>query len=246
MSGVCDDVISQFLVSGNGITSRHHSLPSYSQHRPVSVGSTVHQLEQLLGPKRPRCLEPSKPFIAPSGQNPGCFRPSDGVVFDKSQGTSTTVASPAGDYTTHRDNPAAFMIFQQPQYQPSQEPQHSIQPDAGTTISRTDAALALTGLGQTSADQQSPATGSGASLPTPPYTYTMQRFPGPSGYTQQQANGQHLLGPSAEPIKYMQASPGEQICPMATNIISGITDLDPQYVYCAHGCGPGHGCHVDA
>jgi hypothetical protein len=252
--GIFDDSIQEFLASSTVIGPRH-SVPSYPQRGPV--GSSVQRLERLLEPRRPRCLEPSEPFCPPSSRHAPCPTPANAVVTVKSRETSIPTATPTWDVSAHRAALASSMASHQPQHRRPQPPQYTMAPDSGTTLSRTDAAMALTGLGQVDANRRSrggpnlaSASVSGGPLPTGPYNYTMQPFSGSSGYSQQQPNGQQLLlqssaGPSAMSSNYLQTQSRENNCSMATDIISEMTGTDPHQVRGQLGCIPGNDCHVD-
>jgi len=247
--GILDDCITEFLVSGTVVPPRH--LPSDYLH-PTAVGG-VQTLERLLEPRRPRCLESDEPFCAPSSVD-GCTRPADAAATCKSRETSIAGTSSVWGIPAHPDGLRSSIPSQGGQIQPTQ---YIAAPSSRTTLGRTDAARALKALSSSKADSRgrtssnlASASVTGGSHSRPPYDFNMHLFSSSSDYDQPHPNRQRLslqssASTSAVPSDYMQAHPTENNCSMATDIISGMTGVEPHHVRSQLGCMPGVDCHVD-
>jgi hypothetical protein len=204
------------------------------QQRPDLVSPTVKELKQSMAPRRPRCLEPGEPFCASSSPNLGYPTSSNSAISVKNE-TSMMTAPPRWEVDNRNDegltHSAAFL---QSRYQHPQVTRHIISPRSATFLSRTDAAMTLTGLGKVDAGPEIPAPPCvpGGPLPTPPYSYNMQSFACASAYPRQESTGQELLlqspaGPSAMSSNYLEAArTGGNTYPIPTDILSGMTGID--------------------
>lgn len=198
----------------------------------TTVSSNVQTLEQLLEPRRPRCLDDSDSFCVPSKYAP-CSRPSD----------------PA---PTHTDSIPSSVS----QIGWTQHSQYITAPNLGASRSRTEAAIALKGLGSMMADHRSPANsimssasiaGEGHSQAV--YGYSVHLLASPTAY-EHPDHSHHRLSlqssaGSAVASNYLHPQATGSNCSMATDIISGMTGVDPHHVRGQLGCMPGMGCHVD-
>ncbi|KAH8912363.1 hypothetical protein BR93DRAFT_963547 [Coniochaeta sp. PMI_546] len=249
--GVPDESINEFLFSGTVVPPRH---PPSDYLHPAAVSGNVQSLERLLEPRRPRCLEPSEPFSAPSDVGGCCSKPADASATLK--GRETSIASSC----------AVWEIPARPEGLPSsvsrsgvriQPVQYMAAPGSETILSRTDAAMALKGLGSTKADPRSPTTSNMASASLTgvlhsqqPYDYNVHLYSNPSGYDPPHAARQRLslqvaASSASVPSNYMQAQPGENNCALDADMISRMSGVDPHHVRGQLGCMPGIDCHVD-
>ncbi|OIW31949.1 hypothetical protein CONLIGDRAFT_246221 [Coniochaeta ligniaria NRRL 30616] len=248
--GILDDCIAEFLASGTIFPPRH---PTSDYPHLAAASGTVQTLERLLEPRRPRCLEPSETCCAQSSVD-SCSRQVEAAVTLKSRESSIVSGLSIWGIPAHPDGLRSSISSQEGQIQP---PQYIAGPSSGTVLSRTGAAMALKGLSSIKTDARSPTSSNLASASVSsgahsqqPYDYNMPLFSTSSGYDQPHPTRQRPSLPSsgtssAASSNYMQTQQTEN-CSMATDVISGMTGMDPHHVRDQLGCMPGMDYHVGA
>lgn len=214
--GIHDDAIHEFVASSN-VMRDQQTFPSYPHH--TEMGSRVQRLEQLLEPRRPRCLGPSVPLCPPSSQDSACPTPANALVSINSRDTSIATPTPTWDDSMRRTALASSIASCPLQGQLHQPSQYITDTLTATAAGRTALAMGSQGLGQASADRRSPAApdlvsanvsaATVAPLSPPSYTYAIiQPYSSASVYNQLHPNSQQLLlhspaDSSAVPSNYM-------------------------------------------
>ncbi|KAK3943856.1 hypothetical protein QBC46DRAFT_22445 [Diplogelasinospora grovesii] len=241
--GINDDSIDAFL--GSGIVAPPGDSNIASQYRTVNPGNAVQTLEQLLGPRRPTCLDPNAPFFPmPPGVGGGGGRMMDPGGRTSRETSVTSSISTVWDglqppANQHGRALSAGVMSQPPRLQPQQQQQYvppTTAPGA-VAVSRPDLSLGMPqGLGSILEDPRTPRVNPSPTSAHPDNqshgynNYDMHMMQNPSAYNpsqQQRPQRPSLSAPHYSPTPgsspYIPTTSSANNCSMATDMYGSFT-----------------------